>query len=294
MLNKERLINWLKKSYIFILIAIIYVPLIVLVIWSFSAPSDRGNITNGFNWNGFENYLNLFSDNTFLNGLMNTVIIVGITVPFSVAIATITCFAIWNSNSLMRITSLGSARVSLVNPEIITGISLTLLFASTWISMGFDFGFFTIILSHISFCTPYALITIYPQMIKFNKNLMDASNDLGYSTLKTFFKIVIPYLLPSIIGAAALVTVMSFDDFIITNLVRGRVNSISTEMYLMAKGIKTWAVAFGSILVIFFVLFIVFKALIARIKDKKINDKKIDTIFKLEAHNEKNQLKKSK
>lgn len=294
MLNKERLINWLKKSYIFILIAIIYVPLIVLVIWSFSAPSDRGNITNGFNWNGFENYLNLFSDNTFLNGLMNTVIIVGITVPFSVAIATITCFAIWNSNSLMRITSLGSARVSLVNPEIITGISLTLLFASTWISMGFDFGFFTIILSHISFCTPYALITIYPQMIKFNKNLMDASNDLGYSTLKTFFKIVIPYLLPSIIGAAALVTVMSFDDFIITNLVRGRVNSISTEMYLMAKGIKTWAVTFGSILVIFFVLFIVFKALIARIKDKKINDKKIDTIFKLEAHNEKNQLKKSK
>lgn len=182
----------------------------------------------------------------------------------------------------MKNSTLGIARVSLVNPEVITGISLTLLFASTWIALGLDFGFFTVILSHISFCTPYALITIYPRMLKFNKNLIDASNDLGYNNFKTFFKIVVPYLLPVIIASSALVLVMSFDDFIITNLVRGRISTISTEMYLMAKGIKAWAVTFGSMLIIVFVIFIAIKGCLIHHSVKKHKAKANAKIFKLE------------
>ncbi|MGL4951474.1 MAG: ABC transporter permease [Mycoplasma sp.] len=276
---KNNYFSWLKKSYIFIVLAVIYIPLIVLVIWSFSAPSEKGNILNNFEWNAFENYINLFSDNTFLNGLMNSFIISGITTPIAVFLGTITCYSIWRSNLTMKNTTLGMARVSLVNPEIITGISLTLLFASTWISIGCDFGFFTIILSHISFCTPYAIITIYPRMLKFNKNLIDASRDLGYNSFFTFFKIVVPYLLPSIIGASALVMIMSFDDFIITNLVRGRVTTVSTEMYMMAKGIKTWAVTFGSFLVIIFLTFIGIKVLINKKKEKNNQKVLMDKIY---------------
>ncbi len=261
--------SWIKKSYIAILLLVIYVPLIFLVVWSFVSPSEKGNVVTDPNGWGFENYLALFTDNDFLNSFMNTVIIVSIVTPLSVMIATITCYAVWNNKKSFEKINNGISKISLVNPEIITAVSLTLLFASTWIALGMQLGFFTIILSHISFCTPYAIVTIYPRMQKFKSNLIDASKDLGYSSFKTFFNIVVPYLLPSIVSASALVIVMSFDDFIITNLVRGRVTTISTEMYLMTKGIKAWAVAFGALLVVIYITVIAIKNLIGWRRSKK-------------------------
>ncbi len=261
--------QWLKKSYIALLLIVIYIPLIFLVVWSFVNPSEKGNVVTSPSGWGFENYLSLFTDNEFLNALMNTVIIISIVTPISVAIATITCYAVWNNKKSFEKMNNGISKISLVNPEIITAVSLTLLFASTWISIGMDLGFFTIILSHISFCTPYAIISIYPRMQKFKVNLINASKDLGYSGFKTFFNIVIPYLLPSILSACALVIVMSFDDFIITNLVRGRITTVSIEMYLMTKGIKAWAVAFGALLVVIFIVYIGIKSLVNWRKSKK-------------------------
>lgn len=286
---KSNFSKWLKKSYIAILLLIIYIPLVFTVIWSFANESAKGNIVpNPDSW-GFQNYLTLFTDNEFLNSLLNTLIIVLFVTPISVSIATITCYAVWNNKKSFETVNQGLSKISMVNPEIITGISLTLLFASTWLAIGLDMGFFTIILSHISFCTPYAIISIYPRMQKFKKNLIDASKDLGYSGIKTFFNIVIPYLMPSIVGAIALVVVMSFDDFIITNLVRGRVNTVSTEMYLMTKGIKAWAVSFASILIIIFIIFISIKSFILYRKNKKQKDKQISKMFKIKGiGNEKN------
>ncbi len=281
--------KWLKRSYIGIVLLVIYIPLIFIVIWSFTNPSDKGNITsNATNGWGGGNFLLLVSNQDFLNALLNTFIIVSIVTPVSVLIATITAYSIWNNRkTLDRMTQFVS-KVSLVNPEIITGISLTLLLSSTWIAIGLNFGFFTIILSHISFCTPYALIVVYPRMMKFNKNLLDASNDLGYNAFQTFFKVVIPYLLPAIMGAIAIVAVMSFDDFIITNLVRGRVPTISSEMYLMAKGIKGWVVALGAILVTTYIVVIAIKAIIGHRKEKKHNQKTIFKTYKRKwGHNEK-------
>ncbi|MDE6476906.1 MAG: ABC transporter permease subunit [Mycoplasmoidaceae bacterium] len=131
-----------------------------------------------------------------------------------------------------------SSKLSLVNPEVITGISLSLLFSSTIIPLGLDFGFVTVLLAHISFCTPYAIITIYPRMAKMNSNLILASYDLGYSKTKTFFKVIVPYLFPAILSAFAIVLAMSLDDFIITNLVNGSFQTIGTAIYTTRKGIK--------------------------------------------------------
>ena len=269
----KSILKFFRKFYIYIILAIIYIPLFVIVIWSFSTPSPKGNIQNSFEWNGFLNYIELFKNNDFLNGLMNTIIIGFIVTPIAVFIATITCYGIWNSNKFVKNTVMFNSNVNVINPEIITGISLVLLFSSTWISLGLNLGLFTVILSHISFCTPYAIISIYPRMCKLNKNLINASNDLGYGQIKTFFNVVIPFLLPAIIGACGLVFAMSFDDFIITNLVRGRVTTVSSEMYLMAKGIKMWAVAFGSLLIIIFTAFIVIKSIVLYTKAKKKDNK---------------------
>jgi spermidine/putrescine transport system permease protein len=131
-----------------------------------------------------------------------------------------------------------ASKVTIVNPEAITGISLVVLFSSTWIAMGFNFGFVTVALAHISFCTPYAIVAIYPRMAKMNPSLVLASYDLGHSKTSTFFKVTLPYLLPAILSATAICAAMSLDDFVITNLVNGDFQTIGTLIYTSRKGIK--------------------------------------------------------
>lgn len=269
--------KFLKKTYILFLLLIIYLPLLFMVVLSFVNPSPKGNISidasNG--WGG-GSYAQLVSDD-FLNALFNTLIVLIISAPISVLIATLTCYSIWNNRVSIIKTTQTITRINVINPEVITGICLTLLFSTTWIAIGFNFGFFTLILSHISFCTPYAIIVIYPRMAKFNKNLQDASKDLGYNSFQTFIRVVVPYLMPSILGALAITSVMSFDDFIITNLVRGRVVTISSEIYLMAKGIKSWVLALGTILLLILITFVLIKTAIS-FKNEKEQTKQI--IFK--------------
>jgi spermidine/putrescine transport system permease protein len=106
------------------------------------------------------------------------------------------------------------------------------------VALGFNLGFFTVVLAHISFCVPYAIMAIYPRMIKANYNLILASYDLGRSKIQTFFKITIPYLMPAILSAIAITLAMSLDDFIITSLVNGSFQTVATLIYQSRKGIK--------------------------------------------------------
>lgn len=251
---KSRILNFLHRSYIFIIIILIYIPLITVVVLSFTQPSDKGNLNLNFVFNNGKNWINLFKDNEFLNALSNTAIIVVITVPISTIIAAITAFGIWNSKQFYKNTVMGISKLNMVIPDVITGIGLAILFSITIIPLSINLGFATIVLAHISFCTPYAIIIIYPRMQKMKKNLILASLDLGYSQIYTFFKITIPFLMPAILSGAAIVFAMSFDDFIITKLVGGKINTISTEMYSMAKGIKMWAVTFGAAIVLIGIL----------------------------------------
>lgn len=251
---KNNILNFIRRSYIFIIIVLIYIPLITVVVLSFTAPSNKGNLNLNFIFNNGKNWINLFQDNEFLNALVNTIIIVVITVPISTIIAAVTAFGIWNSKQFYKNTVMGISKLNMVIPDVITGIGLAILFSITIIPLSINLGFATIVLAHISFCTPYAIIIIYPRMQKMKKNLILASLDLGYSQIYTFFKITIPFLMPAILSGAAIVFAMSFDDFIITKLVGGKVNTISTEMYSMAKGIKMWAVTFGAAIVLIGIL----------------------------------------
>jgi spermidine/putrescine transport system permease protein len=93
-------------------------------------------------------------------------------------------------------------------------------------------------MSHVSFCVPYAIIAIYPRMAKMNPNLINASYDLGHTKLSTFMKVTVPYLMPALLSAAAIAFAMSFDDFVITNLVNGSYQTVATLIYTSRKGIK--------------------------------------------------------
>lgn len=248
--TKNRIKWFFRRFYIFLILAIIYVPLIVIILLSFNGQTDRGNIIMNFGVPDIINYIKLFHDNDFLNALLNSVIISVIVVPVSVLIAVITCFGIWNAKNKYVNTIVGTSKVSVAIPEPITAISLALLFTSTVLPLGLDFGIVTVCLAHISFCTPYAIISIFPKMQKMNRNLLWASYDLGYSRFKTFFKVVIPYLAPALLSASAIVLAMSLDDFIITSLINGSTQTLSTAIYTTRKGIKAWVVTFGALLVL--------------------------------------------
>jgi spermidine/putrescine transport system permease protein len=112
------------------------------------------------------------------------------------------------------------------------------MFSITLIPLGVDLGFFTVVLAHISFGIPYAIIAIYPRMSKMNVNIIYAAYDMGYGKVKTFFKVIIPYLAPAIVAGATIAFAMSLDDFIITNLVNGSFQTIGTAIYSTRKGIK--------------------------------------------------------
>jgi spermidine/putrescine transport system permease protein len=131
-----------------------------------------------------------------------------------------------------------SSNLTITSPDAITGISLLLLFSATLIPLGFNLGFLTVALAHISFGVPYALVVIYPRIAKMNPNLIYASYDLGYSKTATFFKVVIPFLSPAIISGATIAFAMSLDDFVITNLVNGSFQTIGTAIYSTRKGVK--------------------------------------------------------
>lgn len=257
-----KIFSFLKKWYIFIILAIIYIPLILVVLISFNPATNRENISLNFGVPTFVNYITLWSNDIFVNGLLNTLLLCAIITPISLLIGIIASYGIWKSNVVIKSFVMNTSRLSIINPDAITGISLLILFSSTIIPMGFNFGFFTVVLAHISFCTPYVIITVYPKMIKMNPNLIMASYDLGASKFRTFRKVIIPYLAPSILSATAIVIAMSWDDFVITNLVNGSWQTIGTAIYMTRKGIKAWVITFGAIMILITILVIMILSII--------------------------------
>lgn len=259
--------EFLKKWYVVLVLVAIYVPLVLIIIISFNGETSRGNIKLNFDVPTFVNYINLFKDDQFINALLNSLLLGVVVTPFSLLFGVLTCYGLWKSKKTTKNLVLNISRFSIMSPEVITGISLVLLFSATWIPMGFSFGFFTVALSHISFCTPYVIITIFPRMMKMNNNLVLASYDMGYSKIRTFMRVTVPHLLPSIFTAAVIVIAMSWDDFIITNMVNGSWQTLGVAIYMTRKGIKAWVVTFGAILMLVGIISIL---VIAGIKTKKI------------------------
>lgn len=267
--NKNSFFSFLRKWYIFIVLALIYVPLVFLIVLSFNGHSERGNIIQTITKFDLINYFELFKNDEFINSLVNTILVVLIVMPVSIILAVATCFGMWYSRRYLKAVTQGMYNANIAIPDIITGISLSLLFTMVWLPLGLEFGYATVVISHISFCTPYAIVAIYPKMVSMKQNLIYASNDLGASNIRTFFKVVVPYLTPSIISASIIVTALSFDDFVITSLVNGNFSTISTSIYESAKGIKGWIVTFGAIMVFVIILISLAISVNKIIKSKK-------------------------
>ncbi len=222
----------LKKIYVGLIFVFLYAPIVTLIVLSFNSSKTRAK------WGGFtlEWYGKLFSNEVIMQALWNTLVIALLSSLVSTIIGTAACMAMQNMKRRHRSILLGISNIPMLNAEIVTGISLMLLF----ITFGIKFGFMTILLAHITFNIPYVILSVMPRMKQLNPSTYEAALDLGATPAQAFFKITFPDLLPGILSGFLMAFTMSLDDFIITHFTKGPgIDTLSTKIYTeVKKGIK--------------------------------------------------------
>lgn len=253
--------DWLQKSFLFWIVFFLYIPLIVFVLMSFLDTSKKQNVSlwNG-NWNGISNYIKFFSDSSFSGNFhesfINSLVIAFVATPISLVIGILTSVSIWKNYGKGKDYVFLFCNVSISCPDIVQAIAFSVLFTVLIIPLGINLGFLTIILTHVAISIPYVITFIYPRLNKLNKNVLFVSYDLKYTFQESLINVIIPSIFPSILGAALLVFSISFDDFIITNLIRGNVSTVTSEIYQMKTGVKAWSSVFGSLVIVVVFFFI--------------------------------------
>lgn len=221
-----------QRIYIALIFIFLYAPIVTLMVLSFNASKTRAK------WGGFtlKWYYELFQNSIILEALYNTLLIAFLSAAISTCIGTVACIAINGMKKRNRAIMMGITNIPMLNAEIVTGISLMLLF----ISMGVRFGFGTILLSHITFNIPYVILSVMPRMKQLNPSTLEAAMDLGASQDKSLFQGGFPDLLPGILSGFLMAFTMSLDDFIITHFTKGPgIDTLSTKIYTeVKKGIK--------------------------------------------------------
>ncbi|MBE5883201.1 MAG: ABC transporter permease [Lachnospiraceae bacterium] len=234
--------NVTKKIYIALIFIFLYAPIVTLIVLSFNASKTRAK------WGGFtfKWYQSLFENEAILQALWNTLSIALLSALIATLIGTIACISMQAMKKRNRALLMSITNIPMLNAEIVTGISLMLLF----ISLGIKFGFMTILLAHITFNIPYVILSVMPRMKQLNPSTYEAALDLGASHLQAFFKVVFPDILPGILSGFLMAFTMSLDDFIITHFTKGPgIDTLSTKIYTeVKKGIKPEMYALSTII----------------------------------------------
>lgn len=245
-----------KKIYVTLIFIFLYAPIATLMVLSFNASRTRAK------WGGFtfKWYSALFENREIMQALWNTLFIAFVSSLVAVIIGTIACIAIQSMTKRNRSIIMGITNIPMLNADIVTGISLMLLF----ISLGLKFGLGTILLAHITFNIPYVILCVMPRMKQLNPSTYEAALDLGASHIYAFFKVVFPDILPGVLSGFLMAFTMSLDDFIITHFTKGAgIDTLSTKIYTeVKKGIKPEMYALSTIIfvTVLLLLFLVNKA----------------------------------
>ena len=222
------MINRLKHIYVAAILTLLYAPIVVMVAQSFNASKYRGY------WTGFtlDWYGSLFESEEIFEALSNTLSIGLSAATITTVLGLLTCIALQGMRRRTRAALMSVANVPLLNADIVTGISLMLLF----LAMGLRLGYGSILLAHIVFCLPYVMLCIMPRLMTLNQSPYEAALDLGASPFQAFRLVVLPELKPSIAAGFLLAFTMSADDFIITHFTKGAgVYTLPTKIYAELK-----------------------------------------------------------
>ena len=254
----------LTKIYLIIILIFMYAPIFTLIVLSFNSSKSRAR------WGGFTLGwdINLLSDEAVASALVNTLTIAVLATIFSTIIGTFTCIAMIGLSPKLRSVIMGITNIPMINADIVTGISLMLLFRFLHLSSGFS----TILLAHITFNIPFVMLSVMPRVKNLNFYVYEAALDLGANPAYAFIKTILPDIVPGIVSGALMAFTMSLDDFIITYFTKGSgFETLSTLIYNEVKrGIQPEIYALSAIIfvVVLVLLLIVYRAPQAKTKEK--------------------------
>ena len=225
----------LAKIYAFLIFAFMYIPIIIIAVFSFNASNSTGIMT-GFSlkWYG-----ELFKDKATLEACYNTIILAVTSAVAATVIGTIAALGIdkmkkgWKRSLIMSVTD-----IPMMNPEIVTGVSMMLLFVfiGTLLKINGVLGFWTLFIAHVTFSLPYVILNIMPKLSQTDPNLAEAAQDLGCTPGKAVRKVVLPAIRPGIISGFIMAFTLSLDDFIISYFVSGpKFQTLPIRIYSMTK-----------------------------------------------------------
>lgn len=207
----------LSRIYLLLIFLLLYAPILVLVIFSFNEGGSFAAYTNfSFKWYG-----ELFRDSRALDSLRNSLLLAGISSAIATVIGMFAALGLdrmrlrWLKNSISAVTN-----IPMMNPDIVTGVSMMLLFVAVGGIIHTDLqGFPSMLVAHVTFSLPYVILSILPRFKQFDPSLREAAMDLGCTPAQSFFKIEFPHILPGIVTGLIMAFTLSLDDFVISHFV---------------------------------------------------------------------------
>lgn len=221
--------------YLALVMLFLYLPIIMLIVLSFNGTNST-SVIQGFStkW-----YVELFKDSATITALTNTLILAVTSAITATVIGTLAAVGIDKmkkgvvKSSVMTVTN-----IPMMNPEIVTGVSMMLLFVFIGSILGASgvLGFWTLFIAHVTFSLPYVILNVLPKLRQTDANLSQAAQDLGCPPIKAFIKVVLPSILPGVIAGLIMAFTLSFDDFIISYFVSGpKFQTLPIRIFSMTK-----------------------------------------------------------
>ncbi len=229
--------KYASRIYLCIIFAILYIPILTLILFSFNASESTANFTGfSFDW-----YVKLFSDEAAFIALRNTLILAVCSALLSTIIGTAAAEGIYRMRSKWFKTVVTSVtNVPMMNPDIVTGVSFMLFFAAVvgifQIADYDSIGFGAMLIAHTTFCLPYVILSVLPRINELGESLSEAALDLGCTPVQAFFKVKLPNIMPGVISGAVMAFTLSLDDFVISYFVSpSNFQTLPLLIYSMTK-----------------------------------------------------------
>lgn len=222
----------LGKLYLVLVMLFLYAPIFVLIVFSFN-QSKSSSVFTGFtlDW-----YKRLFNNRLIISSLVNTIIIAVAASIISTALGTLAAIGINSMRKVPRAVVMNVTNMPIINPEIVTGVSLMLLFSFFAARMTLEFGFVTLLIAHITFDVPYVILNVMPKFNQMDPHLYEAAQDLGCSPFKAFRKVVLPEIMPGVISGFLMSFTYSLDDFVISYFTSGSTSqTLPITIYSMTR-----------------------------------------------------------
>ena len=257
-----RVKEFFMRFYLGIILLFLYIPIGVLIVLSFNRSKSRSV------WGGFtlEWYRELFSDANIMAAFQNTIIIGLLASVLATVIGFMAAIGITAMKKRHYSITLGFGNIPMLNADIVTGIILML-----WISRFVQLGSASIVIAHITFNIPYVVMTVLPRMQKLDISVYEAARDLGAGAVYAFRKVLLPQLLPSIVGGFFMAFTMSMDDFVVTYFTKGAViDTLSTMIYgQLKRGVQPEMYALSTVIFAIVLIVLVLAYILPNLKEKR-------------------------